>query len=544
MRVLVAQINPTIGDLSDNTNKIIESISQGKVAKADIVLFSELALTGYPPKDFLLLPHFIAATEDSLKKIALETKGIVALVGIPRRFENKLYNSVAVIMDGEIIGYQDKQLLPTYDVFDEKRYFEPGEDSKVWIIKGKKIGITICEDVWQYSGLLKNHNYTNDPIKNLISEDLDLLLNLSASPYSLGKKEKRIEVLSKAAKALHCPILFCNQIGGNDGLIFDGYSLYMGKNGQLKAIAKGFKEDHTLFDLFKEDKIKQDEATFLEEPIQDLYQALVLGVRDYFHKSGFKKACLGLSGGIDSAVVACIAAEALGKENILGVIMPSRYSSEGSMVDAKALIDHLDISFEIISIEKPFEGYLNLLTPYFQEKPSDYTEENLQARIRGMILMALSNKHGYIVLSTGNKSELAMGYATLYGDTCGGLAVISDVSKSNVYQLAKWINRKKEIIPLNTITKPPSAELRPNQKDSDSLPDYEIIDCITQQYVEEHRSPQEIVALNHIDPKVVNWVIKRIHDNEYKRRQMPPGLRVSEKAFTIGRQFPIVQRWI
>lgn len=539
MRILLAQINPTIGDIKGNTEKILLSLKKGKQLKTDIVLFSELALCGYPPDDFLLLPHFLSALNPAIETIKQATVGITAVVGLPRIKDAKLYNSAAIFSNGELLGYQDKTLLPTYDVFFERRYFEPATESPIWKIAGKKVGITICEDIWKHSAA-ELVSYSQDPVLRLAKEKPDCVLNLSASPYSINKFARRLQVCCQAALTLKCPLLLCNQVGGNDGLIFDGRSLYVGAQGDLKQYSKGFQEDHMLVDLSE----KISSHALPEVSIQELYDALVLGIRDYFHKSGFTKACLGLSGGIDSAVVACLAVEALGKKNVLGIAMPSRFSSPHSLEDAKGLAKHLGIDFRVIPIEAPFQSYLDILVPNFEGRPEDTTEENIQARIRGMILMALSNKLGHIVLSTGNKSEMAMGYATLYGDMCGGLGVINDVSKRQVYALAHWINREREIIPQNTILKPPSAELRPNQKDSDSLPEYDIVDNVLEAYVENHFSPEEIAKRFQYSQELVNSLVKKIHCSEYKRRQSPPGLRVTEKAFTAGRRFPIVQRFV
>lgn len=544
MKVFIAQLNPTIGDLAGNREKIIEAIHQGRLQKAEVVLFSELVLTGYPPEDLLLLPQFLDEVEKELQEITKNTMGIIAIVGTPRRNpdqkEKFLFNSAAVLKNGALVGYYDKMLLPTYDVFDEHRYFEPGVGAKIWNLNGVRVAITICEDIWQHSDLVNWTIYRSDPIADLETLRADLVLNLSASPYSLDKADRRFEVASKAAETLMTPLILCNQVGGNDSLIFDGYSAFCDANGDLIASAKGFTEDFLLIDT--EAAAKPLETS--RDSMADLYSALVLGLRDYFQKQGFKKACLGLSGGIDSAVVACLAVEALGKEHVLGVLMPSRYSSPESRTDALELAKNLEIETEEISIEKPFESYLKTLSPQFDGHSPDVTEENIQARIRGMILMAISNKKGYLVLSTGNKSELGMGYSTLYGDLCGGLAVISDVTKTWVYALAFYINREKTIIPLSSIQKPPSAELRPNQKDSDTLPEYTIIDTVLVDYLEEHLAAAEIAARNGYSEELVNDIIGRIHRAEYKRRQAPPGLRVSEKAFTVGRRFPIVQKFI
>lgn len=544
MRILIAQINPTIGDIQGNKQKILSGIARARESGARIVLFPELALSGYPPEDFLLLPHFISDIRIALDSIVSASKEVAVIVGLPRanqvKGEKPLCNSAAIIDNGVLLGFQDKMLLPTYDVFDERRFFEPAASAQVWRIGGVDTAVTICEDIWQHSDLLRYTSYQRDPVQELAKHKLDIVLNLSASPFSVSKFSNRLKVCQKAAKALNAPLLLCNQVGGNDSLIFDGYSLYMDAEGNLVDCGKGFEEDLMLVDLSKKLPLK----TVVIDPVKDLHDALVLGVRDYFHKSGFAKACLGISGGIDSALVASIAVDALGKENVLGVLMPSRFSSPDSVADALQLASTLDIETQEISIEEPFKSYLELLAPSFAGRPFDVAEENIQARIRGMILMALSNKFGYIVLSTGNKSEMAMGYSTLYGDMCGGLAVINDVTKQQVFTLSKWINRHKEIIPWRTIQKPPSAELRPDQKDTDSLPEYEIVDNVLQSYIEEHLSPQEIAAYFSYPQSLVEDLIRRIHRNEYKRRQSPPGLRVSEKAFSAGRRFPIVQGYV
>lgn len=542
MKVLIAQLNYIIGDLQGNTQKMIHAMNLAREQGVDIILFSELSICGYFPEDLLLLPHFIDSIEKQLKLLIEASENLIAIVGLPRKnpdhTEKPLFNSAAIIQNRHLIGFQDKSLLPTYDVFDERRYFEPSHSNSIWKLKGKKVAITICEDIWEHSEILRYTSYRRDPILDFIQEKPDFILNLSASPFSISKFQHRLHVCKKASTTLQCPLLLCNQVGGNDSLIFDGYSLYV-EGEQLISCAKGFQEDNFLIDL----SIPPQEIELTFNPIQELYRALILGLRDYFKKSGFSKACLGISGGIDSAVVACIAVEALEADNVLGVLMPSRFTTEQSIIDGHQLIKILGINATTISIEKPFQSYLNLLESQFEGKAFDVTEENLQARIRGMILMAISNKLGYLVLSTGNKSELALGYATLYGDMCGGLAVINDVTKMHVYALAKWINRNQEIIPWNIISKPPSAELRPNQKDQDSLPEYPIVDNVLKAYVEEFLSPEEIAEKFHYPIDLILDLVHRIHRNEYKRRQSAPGLRVSEKAFSIGRRFPIVEKW-
>ncbi|MGZ3733014.1 MAG: NAD+ synthase [Parachlamydiaceae bacterium] len=544
MKVLVAQINPTTGDLTGNTAKIISVIQQARQNHINLVLFPELALTGYTPQDFLLLPFFIDSVEACLNQIIGASQGTVVVVGTPRRNltgQGKgLFNSAAIIQDGVLLGFQDKMLLPTYDVFDERRYFEAATDMHIWTIKGKRIGVTICEDLWQHSAFVKSTRYQRDPVLELKPLKPDFVVNLSASPFSLNKGDYRFIVCKKAATTLDCPVILCNQVGGNDSLIYDGHSLVVAKDGTLMMRGKGFDEDLLIVDLDSEAK----DSSVVDDPMGLLYRALVLGIRDYFAKSGFSQACLGLSGGIDSAVVACLAVEALGAKNVIGVGLPSRYSSAGSLTDAATLAATLGIKFLKIPIEAPFQSCLETLEAAFEGLPADITEENLQARIRGMILMALSNKHGWITLNTGNKSELAMGYCTLYGDMCGGLGVINDLSKRQVYALAQWINRSKEIIPVSTLQKPPSAELRPNQFDSDSLPEYDIVDNVVEAYVEHQFSKEEIAEKFGYPVAIVENLIKKIHQNEYKRRQSAPGLRVSDKAFSAGRSFPIVQGFI
>ena len=534
MKVAIAQINPTIGDFAGNGKKIGQAIEEAKAAGGDLVLFSEMALTGYPPEDFLLHREFIAQAEKALLDLVPKTSGIAAIIGTVRE---GLYNSAAILAHGKLLGYQDKALLPTYDVFDEKRYFRAAEHFQTFEIGQKKVAITICEDIWQHSGKFRFASYPRDPVKEIAKLKPDLICNLSASPYHFRKYSLRQQIASDVAMSLGCPLILCNQVGGNDSLIFDGYSFALNAQGELVCRLQGFEEDFYLLDT---DQMAPCNL-MPPDPLQDLHQALVLGLRDYFCKLGFKKACLGLSGGIDSALVACLATEALGKENILAVAMPSRYSSPESLSDAKLLAHNLDIPLIEIPIEAPFQTYLSLLTPFFEGKKEDTTEENLQARIRGILLMALSNKHGYLVLSTGNKSEFAMGYSTLYGDMTGGLAVISDLTKEKVYQLSY---RLSHLIPRSILEKAPSAELRAGQKDADTLPPYPIVDVILEAYIEQNQSPAAIAEHHSLPLDLVKSLIRKIHQSEYKRRQAPPGLRVTEKAFSIGRRFPIVQKFI
>jgi len=543
MEVALAQINPTIGSLSENCKKILSYASQAHKLGASIIVFPEMALCGYPPEDLLLLPSFIKATEEELKKIIHASKGMTLIVGTvrenPSGGEKGLYNTAAIIHDGELVGFQDKTLLPDYDVFVERRYFEPATHTDVWNLSGKRVAITICEDIWQHAEAVEYTSYRRDPVQDLVSQAPDILINLSASPYYMQRHKMRLHVCQQVAKTVKCPVVICNQVGGNDSLIFDGYSMHINQAGQLVHYAKGFEEDLLLVDTEK----NYPECHISTPPLEDLFKALVLGLRDYFHKLGFSRGCFGLSGGIDSSVVACIVKEALGSENILALTLPSRYSSKSSVTDSEILARNLGITLQELSIEKPFQSFLETLTPHFEGKKPDVTEENLQARIRGIILMAFSNKFGYLLLGSGNKSEMAMGYATLYGDMCGGLGVLSDVSKQQVYALARWINREKEVIPNTVLEKPPSAELRPDQKDSDSLPEYPIVDLVLVEYVEQHLSPEEIAETHHLSLQLVKDLVRKIHLSEYKRQQAPPGLRVTKRSFTVGRRFPIVQHW-
>ena len=543
MKVAVFQLNPIIGDLEGNFNKIKDCIQRGKQMQADVCLFPEMALCGYPPQDLVLHRDFIDKMEYYLYKIVEISGGIAVVVGLVRRNleggQKPLYNSAAVIEDGRLVGFQDKSLLPTYDVFSEARYFEPGKKVSTFMLKGVRCGVLICEDIWKHAGFIGETAYNRDPVEELKALEPELLLNLTASPYQYQKMHIRIKVLARVATSLKCPVVYCCQIGANDQLIFDGLSLIVSKEGELIHRCKSFVEDEYLFDLDNQVKGR----LYGLEPYENLRRALVLGIKDYFGKQGFTKACLGLSGGIDSAVVACLAVDALGKENVWGVMMPSRYSSEGSVQDAEKLAQTLGIGYTKISIESPYTAFLEDLKGVFEGTKENVTEENLQARIRGTLLMALSNKFGHIVLSTGTKSELALGFCTIYGDMCGGLGVIADVKKTEVYNLARWYNREREIIPQNTIDKPPSAELRPNQIDLDSLPEYGIIDDVLQGYVEDYLSIEEVAITYSIPIDIVKNLVRRIHLAEYKRQQAAPILRVSKKSFGAGRRYPIVHKF-
>jgi NAD+ synthase (glutamine-hydrolysing) len=542
MKVALAQINPTVGDLAGNQAKILAAYRRGVEAGAEVVVLPELAVTGYPPRDLLLKKSFIAGNLAVLEQLAAATGPAALLVGYvgenPNRPGREVTNSVALLQNGKIAATRAKSLLPTYDVFDEDRYFEPAQENQPVPFDGGKLGLTVCEDIWNDEDFWPERRYRHNPPLELAAAGARILFNVSASPWHAGKEETRYRMLQSMASKSGCPVLFCNQAGGNDELIFDGGSLAFNGAGELIAQGAMFAEDFVMVDT--EAKAGITRARRSDE--ENIHDALVLGLRDYLHKCGFKSAVLGLSGGIDSALVACLAAEALGRENVRGVSLPSQFSSAGSLDDARVLAGNLGISYEVIPIQSAFVTLKQELLPAFGGRPEDTTEENIQARLRGVILMALSNKFGSLLLTTGNKSELAVGYCTLYGDMCGGLAVISDVPKTMVYRLAKWINRAKEIIPASSITKAPSAELRPNQTDQDSLPPYDVLDAILDAYVVQGKTPGEIVASG-FDAATVQRVIRLIDANEYKRRQAAPGLKVTSKAFGVGRRMPIAQRY-
>ncbi len=543
MRVWTAQINPTIGDIEGNARKILNALERARDADADIVLFPELALSGYPPEDLLLDESFINALYDKLMEIAPATKGLLALIGLPRwnetGIEKPLYNSAAILRDGQLIGFHNKQLLPTYDVFDEMRYFQPGTSITIIEHMGKKIAVTICEDLWQHSGAVGYTHYRRDPVMEMQEKEIDLVLNLSASPYYYGREKLRLKAFAESAKALQAPLILCNQVGANDQLVFEGHSFHLNSQGELIHLAKGFEED----DLFIDLDVHAGPKELPADGIADLYQALVLGVRDYFAKQGFSHAVLGLSGGIDSALVACIAKDALGSKHVFALNLPSRFSSSDSIADAEILADRLGIELKKISIEPIFEETLKNLQPLLGKRPWGVTEENIQARIRGQILMAYTNQRGHLLLNTGDKSEMAMGYMTLYGDMCGALGVLADVIKTRVYRLAHYINREKEIIPLSILQRAPSPELKNHQSYLDTLPPYETLDPIVEDYIEERLSPDEIAEKRGLPLPFVHDLVVRMHRAEYKRRQAPVGIRVTQKAFSKGRNVPVVQRW-
>ncbi len=544
MKIFLSQLNPTIGDIEGNLDKLKESVKNADKNNADLVVFSELFVTGYPPRDLLNKKWFIDKVYNAIEEIKnfSISKNCGILFGVPLRTNKKtglgLYNSAILIEKGEILFQQNKTLLPTYDVFDEARYFDAADNTEVFCFRDKKLGISICEDAWNDKDLWPKRFYNVDPIENLVKKGAEIIINISASPFFIGKEKIRYKIISNHVKKHKVAFVFLNQVGGNDELIFDGRSVVLNKNGKAISIFPSFKEYYEIVDLNSENFLNY----LPENEIETVFNALVLGIKDYIRKCGFKSVIIGLSGGIDSAVTAALATTALGSENVMGILMPSRYSSQGSVDDSVKLAGNLNIDYKIIPIKDIFNSYLLTLTPFFENKPADITEENIQARIRGNILMAMSNKFNSLVLSTGNKSELAVGYCTLYGDMSGGLAVISDVPKIMVYELANFINGNKEIIPNEIITKPPSAELRPDQKDEDSLPPYEILDKILHYYIEEGLYEDDMVEMG-FERDTVKWVIKTVNRNEYKRKQAAPGLKVTSKAFGMGRRMPIAAKY-
>ena len=544
MKIALAQFNPTVGDFAGNTTRILALAERAKERGADLAVFSELCICGYLPQDLLERPAFIDRNQKELKQLAakLALPAIVGFVGKTKKGPGSgIANKAALISGGKVVFEQSKMLLPTYDVFDESRYFQPATEQKVFGFGDEKLGITICEDVWNDKNFWAVRRYERDPVTELAAQGTSVLINISASPYTIDKRALRVDMLRSIALSHQLPVVYVNQVGGNDSLIFDGASVALTLDGKVAAQAAAFEEDLVLFDT------ATGQGEVHEQPPEEIayaFRALVLGTRDYVQKCRFGKTLVGLSGGIDSAVVAAIAVEALGAENVLGVSMPGPYSSEGSKQDAQAVAQNLGIALKTVPIHSVFDAYLAALKPVFGARKPDVTEENIQARIRGNYLMALSNKFGSMVLSTGNKSELAVGYCTLYGDMAGGLAVISDVPKLMVYELAKFINRQREIIPRATIEKPPSAELRPNQRDEDSLPPYDILDRILKSYIEDLRSPQEIADKYGFDLKLVREIALLVDRTEYKRKQAAPGLKITSRAFGFGRPFPIAQRFI
>lgn len=544
MNIGIAQINSVIGDFPGNVKRILAAYRECLEAGADLVVTPELSLVGYPPRDLVFKSQFVPKSLQALDYLAGEIREVPLLVGYvdhhhPSKPGKPFRNAAAWLENGKIQHRIWKTLLPTYDVFDERRYFEPGDSSEPICWNGHRIGVTICEDIWTES-YLQRPFYDRDPVEELTAKGIDLLLNLSASPFHLGKPLLRRSMVGGIARKAKVPVVYCNAVGANDQLVFDGHSLVTDATGSITTQLPGFLETSRVINPFS--SVEKDAALDTCDAEQ-LYQALVLGVRDYAVKSGFSSACLGLSGGIDSALTAVIAADALGPDNVHGLTMPSPYSSRGSVDDSFALAENLGIRCDEVPIRNAFEAVKTTMQPVFAGKPEDVTEENMQARLRGIMLMALSNKDNHLLLTTGNKSELAVGYCTIYGDMCGGLAVISDLPKVRVYEISRWINREREIIPWNTIDKPPSAELRPDQKDQDTLPPYEILDGILELYVEHQLSADEIIARGYAET-TVRWVQRRVDLNEWKRHQAAPGLRVTSKAFGIGRRMPIVQRFV
>lgn len=544
MNIALAQINTTVGDFAGNIDRIVKYARRAQGRGADLVVFPELALCGYPPRDLVERPGFIRKSEAELVRLARLLPPIPALVGYVRRSHavqgKAAADAAALIKDGKVVLDYTKILLPFYDVFDESRYFEPGQSIGLHEFNGFKLGITICEDVWNDKHFWKKQLYSRDPVDECVRGGANLLLNIASSPYSTEKIQLRHDMLKAIADTRHIPVVYVNHVGGNDQLVFDGSSMAFSARGELCARARSFEEDLVIFDT-SDGHLEIHPAPASET--EAVYQALKLGVHDYVVKCGFQKVIVGLSGGIDSSLVATLAADALGPQNVTGVGMPGPYSSPGSIRDAEALARNLRIDFRIIPITPIFESYLTALDPAFEGEIRDVTEENIQARVRGNILMALSNKFGSLVLSTGNKSELAAGYCTLYGDMAGGLAAIADVPKIMVYDLARYVNRAGERIPQACLEKPPSAELRPNQTDQDTLPPYEVLDAILKDYIEEALSSQEIAAKHHFDVSLVRDAIRKVDGAEYKRQQAPPTLKVTAKAFGMGRRYPIVQKY-
>jgi NAD+ synthase (glutamine-hydrolysing) len=552
MRIALAQINNTVGDLEANAAKILDFARRGEQAGAEVVAFPELALTGYPPRDLVEKQSFLDRTAATLQAVADEAAGLRAalIVGYvassPPNAAIRAQNAAAVISGGRICWSQAKMLLPNYDVFDEARYFEPAASQGLCDLRGRKTAITICEDAWNDKQFWERRRYTRDPIEELAQKGAELIVSINASPWNIGKRQQRETVFRATARRFGLPLVYVHMVGGNDQLIFDGSSFAMTAAGDIAARAKSFDEDLIVFDSAS--GTGDDHANHLMGD-QAAFEALVLGTRDYIRKCGFRAVLVALSGGIDSALVVAIATEAVGKENVTGIGMPGPYSSEHSLTDARALAHNLGIRFEVVSIDTGYRAMIQTLTPLFAGFNADATEENLQSRLRGMTLMALSNKFGSLVLTTGNKSEIAVGYCTLYGDMCGGLAVISDVPKTMVYRLARIANQRfvrrglPRPIPENTFTKPPSAELRPDQKDTDSLPEYSMLDDILSGYVERHESVPEIARNANLPEDMVRDIVRKVDRNEYKRQQAAPGLRITAKAFGMGRRFPIAHRF-
>jgi NAD+ synthase (glutamine-hydrolysing) len=543
VKIALGQINPTVGDFAGNAEKMIEFSHRAEAAGAGLILFPELAVCGYPPRDLVERASFVQHNRESLDRIAAETRGIAVICGLvtPAHAESgkSVMNSAALLKDGRVAFLQSKMLLPTYDVFDEMRNFAPAKSQLLFPFCGKQMALTICEDAWNDKHFWNKRLYNFDPVEALVHGGGNFLLNISASPFWLGKRELRRDMLATIARSYKVPVAMVNQVGGNDSLVFDGSSLVFNPAGEVIAQGKSFEEDIVYFDS---DQLTGEMHRQIEGEEASAYSALVLGTRDYVRKCGFSQVIVGLSGGIDSALTAAIATDALGAENVIGVGMPGPYSSTGSIDDARSLAENLGIRFELLCIGDIFESYKKTLAKVFAGRKEDETEENIQSRARGTLLMALSNKFGAIVLSTGNKSELGVGYCTLYGDMVGGLAVISDVPKTLVYRLSHYVNSRRPVIPQASLEKPPSAELRPGQMDSDTLPPYDVLDAILEDYVEESHTADQIASERGFDVNLVRRVIRMVERSEYKRQQAAPGLKISEKAFGYGRRFPIAAK--
>lgn len=543
MKIALCQINTIIGDIEGNKAKILNCYKKGVSKKVDLVICPELSLCGYPPQDLVEKKEFRLAVEKANSELSASTTDTGLIFGsISEEFDNVgtgIYNSAFLSYNGEIQFIQKKTLLPNYDVFDEVRYFESAKDVFIHVFKGENLGISICEDIWNDADYWKKRRYEKDPVQRLVDKGATLLINISASPYAYGRREERRRMLSVLTKTDKMPLAYVCCVGAQTDLIFDGGSMCFDKNGKLVMLGKTYEEDFIVFDTDAElPELVKVESSYEEE----ILNALILGVKDYAHKTKFNKALIGLSGGIDSALVAYIAVKALGKENVVVVMLPTEYSSQGSLNDSKKLIQNLGIASNVINIQSVFENVKDVLKDSFENMQEDVTEENIQSRIRGLVLMALSNKFNYLLCTTGNKSEMAVGYATLYGDMCGALAVIADVYKTQVYRIAEYINKEKEIIPVEIITKAPSAELRHNQTDQDSLPPYDLLDKILMMYLEEYKEYNEIVKKIG-QPELVKYILGLVDNNEFKRKQAAPALRVTTKAFGYGRRFPIVQGW-
>jgi NAD+ synthase (glutamine-hydrolysing) len=547
MRIALGQINPTVGDFPGNATRMVRAAQEAAHARAEVIVFPELSLCGYPPRDLVEKPAFLDRNEQELNCLAHSTADLdlAVVCGYVGRSQTgtgkRALNSAAVLEGGKVVFRQNKMLLPNYDVFDEARYFRPSDRAELCTLRGRQVALTICEDAWNDSNYWTERLYARDPVEELFSAGAELMLCINASPYQMEKREVRRRIYRAAAKRYQKPVVYVNQVGGNDQLVFDGSSFAMNGQGEMIASARSFEEDLVVVDT--ESGTGATHQDYADEH-EAAYQALVLGTRDYIRKCGFRRVLIGLSGGIDSSLTAAIAVEAVGRENVTGVGMPGPYSSDHSLTDAREMAERLGIRFEVVRITTTYERFLQELTPLFAGAKPDVTEENLQSRLRGVTLMALSNKTGALVLTTGNKSEIAVGYCTLYGDMCGGLAVISDVPKTLVYPLSRVANKRlNHAIPENVFTKPPSAELRPDQKDTDSLPDYDVLDQILEAYVEKQRSPGEIAASLKLPLELVADIARKINLAEYKRQQAAPGLKVTTKAFGIGRRYPIAQRF-